>query len=41
MTRPFTDVNAVTANDLKDTYHGYAPPIVKAQHIKNLSIDFI
>ena len=33
MTEKFTDVNAVTANDLKSTYHAYNPESIKNQHI--------
>lgn len=33
MTENFTDVNAVTANDLKSTYHGYKPESIKDGHI--------
>lgn len=33
MTRHFTDVNAVTARDLRTTYHGYRPETVKLSHI--------
>lgn len=33
MTAHFTDVNAVTANDLRDTYHAYNPSVYRDQHI--------
>lgn len=34
MSEKFTDVNAVTANDLRTTYHGYNPEgITKKEHI--------
>lgn len=39
MTKKFTDVNAVTANDLKTTYHGYNPEKIKDQHIDYCFID--
>ncbi len=29
----FTDVNAVTVNDLRSTYHGYRPDKIKNEHI--------
>ncbi len=33
MTRHFTDVNAVCRNDLRDTYHGYDPSVLRDEHI--------
>lgn len=33
MTEKFTDVNSVTNNDLRTTYHGYNPESIKNQHI--------
>jgi len=33
MTKTFTDVNAVTANDLRTTYHGYHPEKITDAHI--------
>lgn len=33
MTKYFTDVNAVTVNDLRTTYHGYHPEVINDQHI--------
>lgn len=33
MSEKFTDVNSVTNNDLRTTYHGYNPESVKNQHI--------
>ncbi len=33
MSEKFTDVNSVTNNDLRTTYHGYNPESIKNQHI--------
>lgn len=33
MLKHFTDLNAVTENDLRDTFHGYCPEKFKDQHI--------
>lgn len=33
MTENFTDANAVTARETRSTYHGYAPELVRDQHI--------
>lgn len=33
MIKHFTDLNAVTENDLRDTYHGYHPEEFKDEHI--------
>jgi endonuclease/exonuclease/phosphatase family metal-dependent hydrolase len=33
MTKSFTDVNAVTTNDLGTTYHGYNPGKITNSHI--------
>lgn len=39
MTKHFTDVNAVTVNDLRDTYHGYDPDVFKDKHIDYCFVD--
>ena len=39
MTECFTDVNAVTSNDLRDTYHAYNPDIFRDQHIDYCFVD--
>lgn len=33
MCKNFTDVNAATVNDLRDTYHGYDPSVKRDTHI--------
>ena len=39
MSRHFTDVNAATANDLRNTYHGYDLSVPRDQHIDYCFID--
>jgi len=39
MTKKFTDVNAVTANDHRTTYHNYKPEEITDQHIDYCFID--
>lgn len=39
MVENFTDVNAATVNDLRDTYHGYTPQTVKNEHIDYLFVN--
>jgi endonuclease/exonuclease/phosphatase family metal-dependent hydrolase len=39
MTRYYTDVNAVTAKDLRSTYHGYAPEEHPNSHIDYCFVD--
>ena len=39
MTKNFNDVNALTANDLSTTYHGYKPEEITDQHIDYCFID--
>ncbi len=39
MTKLFTDVNAVTLNDLGDTFHNYDPSVFRDEHIDYCFID--
>jgi len=39
MIKNFRDVNALTANDLRTTYHGYDPDTVESEHIDYCFID--
>ena len=39
MTKYFTDVNAVTARDTRQTFHGYAPEMHRDSHIDYCFID--
>lgn len=39
MTKNFKDVNVVTANDNRTTYHGYNPTVINDQHIDYCFVD--
>ncbi len=39
MTKHFTDANAVTARDMRDTFHDYHPEIIRNEHIDYCFVD--